>query len=77
MSPGALYDYTGDYNISFYAAGGLLMLASGTSFLVPVARRYLERHNGPVCTAASTPGSPNVPELIVSGENDGSPEDVV
>ncbi|XP_043193230.1 uncharacterized protein LOC122365772 isoform X2 [Amphibalanus amphitrite] len=71
---GALYDYTGDYNVSFYAAGGLLVLSSVTSFLVPLVRRRLEAAAG---TAASTPGSQHVPELIVSDENDGSPEDAV
>ena len=74
VSPGALYDFTGDYNVSFYAAGGLLVLSSLTSFMVPVVRRRLE---GAAGTAASTPGSPNVPDLIVSDENDGSPEDAV
>ncbi|XP_037087521.1 monocarboxylate transporter 12-like [Pollicipes pollicipes] len=79
---GALFDYTGDYDVSFYAAGGLLLLASGISCLVPVARRVLERRGGgggggTGAAVGGSPSSPALPEVIVSDENDGSPEDAV
>jgi len=73
---GAMYDYTGDYNVSFYAAGGLLLLSSLISFLVPVARRCLGLSLPPGGEMASPeqPSSPcHLPEVIVSPDDDGSP----
>lgn len=34
------YDYTGAYNLSFYLAGGFIILSGALLFILPILNRY-------------------------------------